>query len=399
MAGRAGAPGDRAGWIAAVSTRGRRLRVARRPVHRSPASAWALFFAPVANVVLSSVRPEEEGQASGANERDPRARRRLRRRGARLDVRAHGRLRPPAQTFSDGLAPALWIGAGAVLVGAVLALLIPRGTGRRVVGRDGRRAGGGGLARPQLDARVRERARRSLPLAGGVARSTRRRARRQAGDEVLVLDGDGRGRRAARRGRRSRSFQRCRSGGRSDAVRASPRSRSRLPEPVRLVGAMDDRARRRARRAARTPPAPPRARARRPSDRGSGFAASARNPRSEPMWWTPPSSHGASASSSSDPLGLELPRPLRRRTGRDDHTMLPAVRQRRHGPAPGPGASPPSRSATAGRRATRAASARIAAPPPSSGPARAASSSSSSSFQHDVAVGRDDEVELVIDVS
>ena len=26
-----------------------------------------LFFAPVANVVLSSVRPEEEGQASGAN--------------------------------------------------------------------------------------------------------------------------------------------------------------------------------------------------------------------------------------------------------------------------------------------------------------------------------------------
>ena len=27
----------------------------------------ALYFAPVANVVLSSVRPEEEGQASGAN--------------------------------------------------------------------------------------------------------------------------------------------------------------------------------------------------------------------------------------------------------------------------------------------------------------------------------------------
>ena len=27
----------------------------------------ALFFAPVANVVLSSVAPEEEGQASGAN--------------------------------------------------------------------------------------------------------------------------------------------------------------------------------------------------------------------------------------------------------------------------------------------------------------------------------------------
>ena len=27
----------------------------------------ALFFAPMANLVLSSVRPEQEGQASGAN--------------------------------------------------------------------------------------------------------------------------------------------------------------------------------------------------------------------------------------------------------------------------------------------------------------------------------------------
>ena len=36
---------------------------------RSPISGlgMALFFAPVANVVLSSVRPQEEGQASGAN--------------------------------------------------------------------------------------------------------------------------------------------------------------------------------------------------------------------------------------------------------------------------------------------------------------------------------------------
>ena len=47
----------------------------RRPRPRKPARApfiiaglgMALFFAPMANVVLSAVRPEQEGQASGAN--------------------------------------------------------------------------------------------------------------------------------------------------------------------------------------------------------------------------------------------------------------------------------------------------------------------------------------------
>ena len=45
-----------------------------------------LFFAPVANVVLGSVAPDEEGQASGAEQRDPRARRRVRRGSARVDL-------------------------------------------------------------------------------------------------------------------------------------------------------------------------------------------------------------------------------------------------------------------------------------------------------------------------
>jgi hypothetical protein len=41
----------------------------------------ALFFAPVANVVLSAVLPSEEGPGLRGQQRDPRSRRRFRRRG------------------------------------------------------------------------------------------------------------------------------------------------------------------------------------------------------------------------------------------------------------------------------------------------------------------------------
>jgi MFS family permease len=84
-----------------------------------------LFFAPVANVVLSAVRPEEEGQASGANNA-------LREIGGVFGVAvlaaifaSQGGYFPP-QHFVDGLKPAVWVGTGVVAVGAVLALLIPR---------------------------------------------------------------------------------------------------------------------------------------------------------------------------------------------------------------------------------------------------------------------------------
>ncbi|CAN5180474.1 hypothetical protein BH20ACT13_BH20ACT13_08770 [soil metagenome] len=85
----------------------------------------ALFFAPVANVVLSAVRPEEEGKASGANNA-------IREVGGVLGVAVlasvfarTGGYESPA-TFSDGLVPALWVGAIVVGIGSVLALLIPR---------------------------------------------------------------------------------------------------------------------------------------------------------------------------------------------------------------------------------------------------------------------------------
>jgi nitrate/nitrite transporter NarK len=85
----------------------------------------ALFFAPVANVILGSVRPEEEGQASGANNA-------IREMGGVFGVAVlasvfsgYGSYASP-QTFVDGLTPAVWLGAFVVGVGALLALGIPR---------------------------------------------------------------------------------------------------------------------------------------------------------------------------------------------------------------------------------------------------------------------------------
>src|SRR5207248_10340873 len=52
-------------WIAAVSTPAVPYADLVAPFFLS-GIGMALFFAPVANVVLSAVRPQEEGQASGA---------------------------------------------------------------------------------------------------------------------------------------------------------------------------------------------------------------------------------------------------------------------------------------------------------------------------------------------
>ncbi len=83
-----------------------------------------LFFAPVANVILSAVRPEQEGKASGANNA-------IREVGGVLGVAVLASIfarvggYESAVTFTNGLVPALWVGAAVVGAGAVLALLIP----------------------------------------------------------------------------------------------------------------------------------------------------------------------------------------------------------------------------------------------------------------------------------
>ena len=85
----------------------------------------SLFFAPVANVVLSSVRRSEEGIASGANNA-------IRELGGVFGIAVLGAVfsarggYASGAAFVAGLAPAVWVGAAAVAVAAAAALLLPR---------------------------------------------------------------------------------------------------------------------------------------------------------------------------------------------------------------------------------------------------------------------------------
>jgi len=83
----------------------------------------AMFWAPVANVVLSAVKPEEQGQASGANNA-------IRELGGVFGVAvlasvfsSYGGYRT-ADTFVNGMNAAVWIGAGVVALGAVAAFAV-----------------------------------------------------------------------------------------------------------------------------------------------------------------------------------------------------------------------------------------------------------------------------------
>ncbi|HEY8842988.1 MAG TPA: DHA2 family efflux MFS transporter permease subunit [Gaiellaceae bacterium] len=84
----------------------------------------ALFWAPVANVVLSAVRPEEEGQASGSQNA-------IRELGGVFGVAvlasvwSHYGSYASGASFVHGMTPALWIGAALVLAGSVAAFAIP----------------------------------------------------------------------------------------------------------------------------------------------------------------------------------------------------------------------------------------------------------------------------------
>ena len=111
-------------WIAVVSTPTVAYSALVVPFVLSGVG-MALYFAPVANVVLSSVRPEEEGQASGANNA-------IRELGGVFGVAvlasvfAHYGGYGTGQTFVDGLTPAIYAGAGVVAAGALAALGIKR---------------------------------------------------------------------------------------------------------------------------------------------------------------------------------------------------------------------------------------------------------------------------------
>ena len=115
-------------WIAAVTTPTTPYTSLVLPFVLSGAG-MALFFAPVANVVLSSVRPEQEGKASGATNA-------IRELGGVFGVAvlasvfAHEGGYRTALTFSHGTNLAVFVGAGVVALGAVASALIKPATRR-----------------------------------------------------------------------------------------------------------------------------------------------------------------------------------------------------------------------------------------------------------------------------
>jgi MFS family permease len=89
-------------------------------------AGMGLFFAPMANVVLSAVRPAQQGQASGANNA-------IRELGGVFGVAilaavfaARGGYQS-GHAFVTGMNPALLLGAAVVALGAVAAFAIPHG--------------------------------------------------------------------------------------------------------------------------------------------------------------------------------------------------------------------------------------------------------------------------------
>jgi len=88
-------------------------------------TGMGLFFAPIANVVLSAVPREDEGRASGANNT-------IRELGGVFGVAvlaaifaANGSYASP-QAYVGGIVPAIAAGAAVVAASAVLALALPR---------------------------------------------------------------------------------------------------------------------------------------------------------------------------------------------------------------------------------------------------------------------------------
>jgi EmrB/QacA subfamily drug resistance transporter len=111
-------------WIASVSTATTPYADLVGPFMLSGVG-MALFFAPVANVVLGAVRPEAEGKASGANNA-------IRELGGVFGVAilaavfTHVGGYTSAESFTHGMQLAVWIGGSVVAVGALAASFIRR---------------------------------------------------------------------------------------------------------------------------------------------------------------------------------------------------------------------------------------------------------------------------------
>jgi EmrB/QacA subfamily drug resistance transporter len=114
-------------WLAAVSTPTTPFAELLVPFVLA-GTGMSMVFAPAANAVLGSVRPEEAGQASGATNT-------IRELGGVLGVAVlvsvfsgTGSYASP-QAYTDGMTSAIWVGAAVLAVGALIALAIPRRIG------------------------------------------------------------------------------------------------------------------------------------------------------------------------------------------------------------------------------------------------------------------------------
>ncbi|HEY2441876.1 MAG TPA: DHA2 family efflux MFS transporter permease subunit [Streptosporangiaceae bacterium] len=112
------------GWLALVTAPGVAYSSFILPFVIS-GIGMALFFVPVANTVLSSVRPEQVGIASGTNNA-------IRELGGVFGIAvlasvfsSAGSYTSPV-SFAHGLDAAVWVGAGVVAIAAVAAVFIPR---------------------------------------------------------------------------------------------------------------------------------------------------------------------------------------------------------------------------------------------------------------------------------
>jgi EmrB/QacA subfamily drug resistance transporter len=118
-------------WIAAVSTPTTAYSALVIPFALS-GIGMGLFFAPIANVILSSVRSDEEGQASGANNA-------VRELGGVFGVAvlasvfSHYGGYSSGTAFVDGMTPAVYVGAAVVALGALAMFSIKRRPKRDVV--------------------------------------------------------------------------------------------------------------------------------------------------------------------------------------------------------------------------------------------------------------------------
>jgi EmrB/QacA subfamily drug resistance transporter len=112
------------GWMASVVAPGVSY-TAQLPALIISGIGMGLYFAPAANLVMSSVLPKEQGIASGANNA-------LREVGGALGIAVMSSIfsaqggYESAQTFVNGLQPALITGSAVVALAAAATLLIPR---------------------------------------------------------------------------------------------------------------------------------------------------------------------------------------------------------------------------------------------------------------------------------